>query len=155
MGKRADSGAGAPPTAVSAKVQAMVDRAMQLHGKATGNPVPKASVRPQATPARAGKMPTVETPEAAPKATEPSMPGPSPMSTQSTPLKSPDAKRHRSASDLSLDGTASTVPSLPSFSGSGSSKPKHSDSSTTISLQRYMEELTLDRGHIYRCKNKM
>ncbi|CAE7815167.1 unnamed protein product [Symbiodinium sp. CCMP2456] len=146
MGKRGDSGAGAPPTAVSAKVQAMVDRAMHLHGKT----VPQASVRPQATPARAVNTPTVETPEAAPKATEPSMsvPGPSPMSTHSTPLKSPDAKRHRSASGLSSDGAASTVPSLPSFSGSASSKPKHSDSSTTIRLSQdltgtQMEEDTL------------
>ena len=115
-------------------------------------PGPKAPPRPQATPARAASTPAPEpkTPEQAPNSTPSSRPppAPSPMSTSSTPLKSPDAKRLRGASTTSLG--LSEVPSLPSFSGSGSSKPKHSDSSTTISLNQYMAEMNLGKGQTFR-----
>ena len=130
----------------------MVDRAMQVHGKAKVNAAPKAPPRPQATPARAANGANLEkkmvTPEAGPTASPP--PGPSPMSASSTPLKSPDAKRHRADSTTSLG--LSEVPSLPSFSGSGASRPRHSDSSTTISLNQYMAEMNLGKGQTSREK---
>ncbi|CAE7657055.1 unnamed protein product [Symbiodinium sp. CCMP2592] len=156
---------------------AMVDKALQQHGKKDKPDGSASDPRPLATPARPPiKTPVIETPPAAPAAPGPSpmstesiktpaaaptAPGPSPMSTGSikTPaaapaapgpspmstgnIKSPDAKRHRSVSSLSL--TASEVPRLPSFSES-STKPRHSDSSTTISLNQYMAELSLDKG---------
>ena len=138
MGKRGDSS----PAPVSARVQAIVDRAKQQHGKQKETPRP--NPRPQATPARAASPSTnmLTTPPAA--ATK-AVPSPSPMSTGSTPLKSPDNKRHRSVSSLSLT-TPTEVPSLPSFSASCANKPRHSDSSTTISLQQYMAGMTLDKG---------
>ncbi|CAE7195756.1 unnamed protein product, partial [Symbiodinium sp. CCMP2456] len=122
---------------------AMVEKAMQQHGKNKDKPDGGASKpRLLATPARPPiNTPMIETPPAAPAKN--ATPGPSPMSTGSTPLKSPDAKRHRSTSSLSL--TATEVPRLPSFS-EASSKPRHSDSSTTISLAEYMGELNLNKG---------
>ncbi|CAE7208862.1 unnamed protein product [Symbiodinium sp. CCMP2592] len=93
MGKRGDSA----PAPVSARVQALVDHAKQHFGKAKGAPVPNA--RPQATPARAVTPPPKPSQIATPPA--PTLKQHSPMSTSSTPLKSPDAKRYRSASSLS------------------------------------------------------
>ena len=137
MGKRGEGS----PVPVSARVQAIVDRAKQNHGNQKETPRP--NPRPQATPARAAspssKALLMTTP---PKP----MPAASPMSTSSTPLKSPDTKRHRSASSLSLTSTPSEVPSLPSFTASSANRPRHTDSSTTISLQQYMAEMTLDKG---------
>ena len=144
MGKRGENPATAAP--VSAKVQAMVDKALQQYGKKDTPDGGATNPRPLATPARPPiKTPMTETPPADPAMN--AAPGPSPMSTGSTPLKSPDAKRHRSTSSLSL--TASELPRLPSFSES-SANPRHSDSSTTISLNQYMAELSLNKGQISR-----
>ena len=75
MGKRGDTAAAAAP--VSAKVQAMVQKALQQHGKNKDKPDSGASnPRPLATPARPPiNTPMIETPPAAPEKT--AMPGPS------------------------------------------------------------------------------
>ncbi|CAE7308184.1 unnamed protein product, partial [Symbiodinium microadriaticum] len=73
MGKRGDTAAAAAP--VSAKVQAMVQKALQQHGKNKDKPDSGASnPRPLATPARPPiNTPMIETPPAAPEKT--AMPG--------------------------------------------------------------------------------
>ena len=68
----------------------------------------------------------------------------SPMSIASTPMKSPVTKKMKG--DIgSTQSLASSIPSLPSFSGSSTSdrRPHHSDSATTLSLAAYMQSMRL------------
>ncbi|CAE7373311.1 unnamed protein product [Symbiodinium sp. CCMP2592] len=144
MGKR---GSGSKPAPVSPALQALVDRAKHLHAKPTKPAAETARTNgPIATPARSKvKVPEMkdEEPPAAPMdvdAPAAANSKPSPMSTASTPHKSPDLKRMKPC--VSSESLPSSVPSLLSFSGS-SRKPHHSDSATTLSLTGYFDNMKL------------
>ena len=152
MGKKgaghASPGKSAPaaPVPVSKDVQALVEHALRLQGKAPSIPVPKQASKgnpPVATPVRSK--------QAAPKpgTASPSDPkgvAASPMSVASTPIKSPELKRLRSVA--SEGGSSSgTIPSLPSFSASTNDddeKVHRLDTATTISLGTYMKNLAIE-----------
>ena len=142
---------------VSDKTLAVIQRARACHNK------PAPSLKPLATPARSLTPPpvaegSVHMPAASP-ATPAQTPGQSqttPMSTQtalSTPLKSPNLKRHKSECSLA----ASEVPSLPSFKTAvgPTTNPHHSDSATTLSLTDYYLNKMKMSGqsfiHVYMC----
>ena len=141
MGKRADA---AKPV-VSEKTLAVIEQARARQKK-----VSTASAKPVATPTRASTPPPST--GGVPSTPVPSIPSKpqasgqaTPMSTQtalSTPVKSPDLKRHRSA--CSLGSSGSEVPSLPSFKSVEPIEcPHHSDSATTLSLtEYYMNKMT-------------
>ena len=144
MGKR---GAGPkPPVAVSPQLQALVDRAKHLHAKPLKPAAETARTKgPIATPARSkASVPEVkDEAQAAPMDVD--IPAasnckPSPMSTTSTPHKSPELKRMKPCA--SSESLLSSVPSLPSFSAS-SRKPHHSDSATTLSLGGYFDNMRI------------
>ncbi|CAE7217208.1 xynB [Symbiodinium sp. CCMP2592] len=154
----------------------MIDRAVHLHKKSEpAKPeIPKAEPaktlaaksKPVATPARsAPAIPAVveeppQTPKLSRTTTDVEMgmadaavveqadnPKPSPMSIASTPMKSPVSKKLK-GSIGSTESLASSVPSLPSFSGSSASdrRPHHSDSATTLSLGGYFQSMRLHEG---------
>ncbi|CAE7484617.1 unnamed protein product [Symbiodinium sp. CCMP2592] len=154
----------------------MIDRAVHLHKKSEpAKPeIPKAEPaktlaaksKPVATPARSAPATpaVVEEPPQTPKlsrtTTDVEMgmadaavveradnPKPSPMSIASTPMKSPVSKKLK-GSIGSTESLASSVPSLPSFSGSSASdrRPHHSDSATTLSLGGYFQSMRLHEG---------
>ena len=148
MGKRGDSKSGKraeSPVPISARVQAVVARAQQLHGKPSQpKSVPKAPAAAVATPVRSNS----KVPEPAP-CTPSQAGGPvaSPMSTSSTPLVSPELKRYRSTESSESLASSAAMPSLPGFdSVSSSSLPRHSASATTLSMTQYFAQLDINRG---------
>ena len=115
MGKRAEC-----RPDISGKVLDLVAEARAALGKA---PQPKPASRPLATPVRS---------EAA---------APSPMSMQSTPMRSPDLKRMKHVEEASqtqsvVNEMSNAVPPLPSFAASSpnSSALRNPDSCTTLGL---------------------
>ena len=125
------------PIPVSSKLQALIENAKQLHGQPS-------RAAPVATPARtSAPPPCVEchTPEKAQAEGSKA----SPMSVQVSPAipVSPDLKRFRT-NDSS--DPASELPSLPSFDSSSTSRTRHADTATTLSLTEYFVNMSLNPG---------
>ena len=157
MGKRAV----ARPD-ISGRLLDMVKEAQATVGKTPKHAEVSAS-RPQASPARvrepclklqdgpeaaapaAGEAPLAATPMqnvASGPAT------PAPMSIQSTPVKSPEVKRLRSESSLSVSTEPTpSLPSLPSFSGK-SDRLHGLDSQTTLDMAEYFSQLRLSGPNV-------
>ena len=118
MGKRGD----ARPD-VSDKILDQVAAARAALGKA--RPQPK---RPQATPARSTTSGPTTLDAPATSASQAS-----PMSTKSTPLRSPDLKRLKS---VDTEGSFQSIPSLPSYLTTKSGSGHNPDSSSTLGLSQ-------------------
>ena len=142
MGKRGES-----RPEISKGVQDAVLQARAALGKAKPAPA-----RPLATPTRAsGAPPQPDDTEAVSTPVAKTGTNASPMSVQSTPVKSPDLKRYRSV-DSNASDHSSSVPPLPSFTSDRSSLPRNPDSSTTLGLTDYfMSTLNLEGPNFRVC----
>ena len=140
MGKRHE----AAKPAVSGKTWSIIEQARARCNK----PAPSPSPKPVATPTRSEtRVPGVAATEPSTPANPPARCQVTPMSTLTTPVKSPDLKRLKAASP-----STSEVPSLPSFKSAESNEhPRHSDSATTLSLTEYYMNKMNTKGHHYFC----
>ena len=129
MGKRGET-----RPDISKDVQDAVLRARAALGKAKPAPA-----RPLATPTRASGAPPIPDTEAVSTPAQKTGTSGTPMSVQSTPVKSPDLKKFRSVESIGSDKSSesSAVPPLPSFTSDRSSLPRNPDSSTTLGLTDY------------------
>ena len=150
MGKRGE----ARPQ-IGARVQDILAKVHAQHGRAPPPAFVSAPVaKPLPSPARAETPPPTLVGAPASPSEKPLSPAPTkvvqptstPMSTSSTPIKSPDLKRLRSK-DSDTSETKS-LPPLPS-PGSTTTDPspdhdlRHADTATTLSLQGYMAQLAI------------